>query len=237
MKTGRMLRACIGKAALFVWAGGLAFGGEQGEDKALPQKGLAFLTSAERRRALRRIGAEREALIKEAIELVRLKTKDEAFEENNDEALVEKDNLALREKKESGIWLLGYLRAEEGVPVLIKNITYEYEFGDPFLSYDPYAGYPCVEALVKIGNPAAEAVWHDLGEAEIKVLPLYCAVLKGVWGEEICAYLVDAKLKGTLSEKARHNLTRAKKLLALAFPALEADSEEGNQPAEQKPRK
>ncbi len=113
-------------------------------------------------------------------------------------------------KKECAIELLGELRATEAVEFLVEHISIK--TATPVLDLTEYDGLPCVEALVKIGNPSAKAIWTKyLPASTKKKLPLYLKVMKGVWGKETCTLLLNAKLKTKLPKGAKANFEAALK--------------------------
>lgn len=69
--------------------------------------------------------------------------------------------------KASAIRLLGRLRAEEAVPALIRNLTYEIQSSAGGYSINtPVAKYPCINALAAIGAPAVEPLKKKVLESD-----------------------------------------------------------------------
>lgn len=108
---------------------------------------------------------------------------------------------------EEAVRLLGTLRAKEAVPVLVQNIDFQ-----PPVIFDATRIIvpPCVQALIDIGIPSAQTIWAEhLLSATKEKLPLYLEVMKGVWGRDVCIFLLKEKLKGELTETEKVNLQAA----------------------------
>lgn len=168
-----LLSILCGAAAFLCRSG---FGASSGEDASA--KRLDSPETAVRREALIAVIRQRDATIGCALRL--------AHEPD--------DGKTYWGKKECGVRLLGEMRANEAVPFLLDNIG----FRPATLSFDltEFPDLPCVEALIRIGNPAAKEIWGKrLAAADKDTLPLYLAVLKHVWGKEICTLLIEKKLK------------------------------------------
>lgn len=75
-------------------------------------------------------------------------------------AVLTSNEASIAEKTEA-INVLGFLRAKEAVPLLVTNITLcPYQFVKELPPLDRL--YPCVGALIDIGNPASEALLDRL---------------------------------------------------------------------------
>lgn len=130
------------------------------------------------------------------------------------------DTNVLYGTKECAIHLLGQFKATEAIPFLIEHIDIRTD-GAQF-DVSEFRGLPSVEALVLIGNPAAKAIWHGyLFRSSKERLPYYLKVMKGVWGRNICLFLLNDKLKTETRADARATLQAA-----LDHPVLQTETTE-----------
>lgn len=108
------------------------------------------------------------------------------------------------------IYILGEYRAEQAVPLLVDNVAFEV----PWVGSERglLAGYPCAEALVKIGLPSASQIARslsiDLSETELKIF--------GIIYYEIFGYTTGlAKIEEFLRGASGRRKSNAEKMIGL----------------------
>jgi len=118
--------------------------------------------------------------------------------------------------KHLAIMALGDLRAEEAIPVLFGDLSYEVKvlvggYGD---AEHVEKKYPSVGSLVKIGKPASRRALETLESSDEKLVrKLSVHVLKRIEGASLARSLLHAKLKATESENSKMRLQAALDLL------------------------
>jgi hypothetical protein len=113
--------------------------------------------------------------------------------------------------RELAIQLLGEYRAVQAVPLLVKEIAL---CVPAIIDSDvSAAGYPCVQALVKIGIPSLEGILKRLdetaGETEFK---LFATVFRLIDGEELAIIRAELALKKAEGQQKK-NLEQLVELL------------------------
>jgi hypothetical protein len=123
-------------------------------------------------------------------------------------ALMELAELDLQKNQTKGsselaIDLLGELRSVEAVDFLINRI----DFSPMTLlwSDQKHAGYPCVNALIKIGKPASLGTVARLGSPDLTATQrrLLLTVLNGVEGKKLAVFLLEDARDHAESERTK----------------------------------
>jgi hypothetical protein len=111
---------------------------------------------------------------------------------------------------------LGQMRLSSGVDVLARSITLELDPSYPVDHIPIIAGYPAMDALIKIGNPAIPAVMRNLIESDdLKVADLSLKVLYRIDGDkDIVQLRLQKALKAETDSKKQQRLRAALKALA-----------------------
>jgi hypothetical protein len=125
--------------------------------------------------------------------------------------------------KAGAIWLLGAFRANEAVPVLARNLTYEI-FPNVVAGYGDMSNlailYPCTKALASIGLPAVNAMYRTVRHSSDDLttrLALHTLVqIQGVKATQ--SALADAR--HGMGPTVSANVERALKMLEDEYDAL-----------------
>lgn len=117
--------------------------------------------------------------------------------------------------KHLAILLLGDLRAEEAVSVLIENVDYKQvkHLGGSIPSLQQQ--YPAVESLIKIGLPAISLIEKSLASAELTIgeRENFIHIYLNVLGPQLAVIKLRMAASATKDDASRANLLHGIKLL------------------------
>jgi hypothetical protein len=101
--------------------------------------------------------------------------------------------------KHLAVAVLGELRAEEGIPVLIGNLTYRVKpvFGGLMETRSVGAQFPAALSLARIGGPAVSAILGRLRSTEDPLERHLCVwALMAMDGRDVARFRVEKAIKG-----------------------------------------
>ena len=138
-----------------------------------------------------------------------------------------------RDKKHLSIVLLGDLRAEDAIPVLLENFEYENAWDIIGSSVGIATGgwHPAAEALSKIGMPAIGPTIDKLGSYDTDCLgrELCCWILKEILGVRLARLRLEIAIEETQDEAVKRNLSAAATLPHFKTPEEKAAEERARQ--------
>lgn len=115
-----------------------------------------------------------------------------------------------RKIAENAIRLLGELRADAAVPLLVENLTFEPEPGKPLKGkrlVAPWETYPCVGALIDIGLPALDPLLASITTNEGPLRTgLTAVVIQKVLSDRVAFAYVQERLEQEQDEARRERL-------------------------------
>jgi hypothetical protein len=104
----------------------------------------------------------------------------------------------------AAIRLLGELKAEQSVSVLVENLTFEVFYQESKRLQITEDLFPCVGALIKIGIPSIQPVLDKAKfSSDPKALLAATAVVRGVLGDNLGKARLELELR-TEPDQARH---------------------------------
>lgn len=120
-------------------------------------------------------------------------------------AATEKSSYDELDERYLAVLLLGEMRAPEAVDILIRGIT----FSPPGMitrEDSPIAPYPCVGALIKIGEPAVRAILERIHQVQDKdTLTLYVLVIQMVeCSREVAVFKIRKSLKEAFGGRKKY---------------------------------
>ena len=109
----------------------------------------------------------------------------------------------------TAILLLGNLRSDQSVPLLVENLSFEVFYKDTKRPQPPEDLYPCVGALIRIGMPSVAPVLSRAESSDDQKISR-CAgcVVQGVLGRKLAVAHVRERMEG-LSDTAEHKRLEA----------------------------
>lgn len=115
-----------------------------------------------------------------------------------------KEPLAMRI---AAVKILGTLRAEEAVPVLIENLT----ISPAYINEKTFAIVcPAVYALIKIGKPASRAALQCLKSEDSAIrVKWLCHIIKEVEGKQVAISLLKSELGKSQGKASKKKLQAA----------------------------
>ena len=115
----------------------------------------------------------------------------------------------------TAIRLLGELRAEQYVPLLIDNLTFEVFYKDSKRPQAIEDLFPSVGALIKIGIPSIEPILKKVKSTnDTAVLRAATAVFHGVLGDDLAERRLTIELRNEGEDANRRRLSEMLQLLA-----------------------
>jgi hypothetical protein len=118
------------------------------------------------------------------------------------------------EGKVYAIYLLGELRAREGVATLIENINLKAAHVDDKGGIGRWGMYPAEEALSKIGRPAVNMILDLLPtENDDTRRQLMCMVIADVEGKDLGRMILKQRVDAESDRTRKTSLEKAMKLL------------------------
>ena len=125
-----------------------------------------------------------------------------------------RDHQLSNEGKVYAIYLLGRLRANPAVPILLDNIAFKATKVDPKGGIGRWGMYPAQEALVRIGTPAVNMILDRLPtEREEIRRKLMCSVISDVEGKTFGKLVIKIRYDEESDPANKENLQ-----LALKYP-------------------
>jgi hypothetical protein len=107
----------------------------------------------------------------------------------------------------SAIDVLGELRAEEAIPLLVQNLTLEVFYKETKRTQGVTDLFPAVGALIKIGIQSIDPVLQRSTQADdADLLRTSSAVVRGVLGPELAKARVQLELRRTTAREATRRL-------------------------------
>ena len=114
----------------------------------------------------------------------------------------------------TSILLLGKLRSQESVPLLVEHLTFEVFYKDTKRPQTVEDRHPCVRALIEIGVPSVDLVVDKAKKSQDeKVIRCSSTVLRGVFGEDIAKAYVERRIARDSGASEKEGLLRILKAL------------------------